>query len=615
MEINRNSSKEKSFNFFLPIAFILSIIPLIVRMAIVNVDETTAKLWGTATQTDLFSQQKAFFLMCFSILLVIISIIFFKKIFSKKDKVINYILISSCVFFIFTLFSAIFSKYREVSFGGIFDRAEGLITIACYLVLFIYSIYTFKTTNNYKYIITPIFILVSINAFLGIFQFIGQDLINTPLGKSIVLPSEYLNGKTQLNLSNGTSIYGTLFNSNYVGSFTAITLPLFFCLTIFEDDVMNKIMYFFGTIFSVWLLLGSNSRAGIIGVIFATIFGIVLFWKLIFQRWKGILISILCLLILAVGFNLISKGALLLKVTSLAEDISIVFKDTNNFDYKEHTPVRDIIHTDKDVEIILPNETLKISYENNDFVFKNSKNAIVPYTKAGKVYTTTDEAFKNISFGFGKFLKTSTTTDALLLQIDSQPFFMFRLNDKKLLHLVDLNSKEYIDLGNVETFGFKGKERIGSARGYIWSRSIPLLKQNVILGGGPDTFAFNFPQNDLIAKWYALGTPNMVVDKPHNLYLQMGLNSGLVALLAFISIMTIYLVDSFKLYAFKEYYEKPQIIGAVNTLAIVGYLFAGMFNDSVVSVAPIFWIVLGVGVALNYINRKASKKTITAPSK
>ena len=32
----------------------------------------------------------------------------------------------------------------------------------------------------------------------------------------------------------------------------------------------------------------------------------------------------------------------------------------------------------------------------------------------------------------------------------------------------------------VESFGFKGVERLGSNRGYIYSRSIPLLKKNII---------------------------------------------------------------------------------------------------------------------------------------
>ena len=36
-------------------------------------------------------------------------------------------------------------------------------------------------------------------------------------------------------------------------------------------------------------------------------------------------------------------------------------------------------------------------------------------------------------------------------------------------------------------------------------------------------------------------------------------------------------------------------------LAIIGYLGAGFFNDSVVPVAPIFWILLGTGIAVNYL--------------
>ena len=90
--------------------------------------------------------------MIFSIILIAIAVIFFKKIFEKKDKIVNSILIAGGIFLLFTLLSAIFSPYKQVSFWGMFDRAEGFITIACYMVLFIYSIYTFKTTNDYKYV-------------------------------------------------------------------------------------------------------------------------------------------------------------------------------------------------------------------------------------------------------------------------------------------------------------------------------------------------------------------------------------------------------------------------------------------------------------------------------
>lgn len=170
------------------------------------------------------------------------------------------------------------------------------------------------------------------------------------------------------------------------------------------------------------------------------------------------------------------------------------------------------------------------------------------------------------------------------------------------------NTSKDVDIEYPETFGFKGKEKLGSERGYIWSRSIPMIKNNLILGGGPDTFAFRFPQNDFIAKYYAYDTPYMTVDKPHNLYLQIALNDGCIALLAFLAIMIIYIVDSVKLYALKKYYDKSHIFGSVTCLGVVGYLFSGLFNDSVISVAPIFWIVLGVGIALNYMNRQQLNK-------
>ena len=66
-------------------------------------------------------------------------------------------------------------------------------------------------------------------------------------------------------------------------------------------------------------------------------------------------------------------------------------------------------------------------------------------------------------------------------------------------------------------------------------------------------------------------------------------------------------MDCFRLYALRREYRTEQAMGISVMLGIVGYLAAGMFNDSVVSVAPVFWILLGVGAALNTINRRADR--------
>lgn len=619
MDNLRNKPKEKSYNFFLPIAVILSIVPLIVRMTKVDVDENIANIWGGTTQIDLFSQKKAFLLMFFSIILIILSIVFFKKIFNKKDKVVNIILISTGVFFLFILLSSVFSKYQQVSFWGMFDRAEGFLTIACYIILFIYSIYTFKTTNNYKYIIVPILIIVSINAFLGLFQYIGQDLIKTPLGKLIVVPSEYLKTVGDLTPTiQQHTLYGTFINYNYMGSFVSIVLPILFCYTIFEDEISYKLLSFMGTLLSLWLLFGSSARSGLVGVFGATLFGLVIFKKPIIKHskihWKKLLIGFAALIIVIVGVNYASNGSILRRIPTLTSDISEIFKNTSDFDYTDHTPIKDIKYEGSNTEIVLPNnaDILKISYEKGNPVFKNSNDEIVPYALNGKVLTTNYEAFKNFTFAFGKLDKSSVMSDTLVLNINNQPMFFFKLNDAKTFQVIDSSTKKYINLQTPESFGFKGKEKLGSARGYIWSRAIPLLKNTVILGNGPDTFPFVFPQNELIAKYYALDTPNITVDKAHNLYLQMALNYGVIALLAFLVITIVYLVDSFKLYAFKENYnlDKTSMLGAITSLGVVGYLITGLFNDSVVSVAPVFWIVFGVGVALNFMNREALRKKL-----
>jgi hypothetical protein len=39
--------------------------------------------------------------------------------------------------------------------------------------------------------------------------------------------------------------------------------------------------------------------------------------------------------------------------------------------------------------------------------------------------------------------------------------------------------------------------------------------------------------------------------------------------------------------------------GAACFAAFCGYVSAALFNDSVVSVAPVFWLLLGLGIGIN----------------
>ena len=202
--------KEKSITLFFPIAVILTIVPLIVRMKKVAIDPAAVKLVGETSELDLFSQNKAFMLMIFCGILILLSVIFFKDLFKKRDKITLISIACMGIFFIFSLISALSSKYIQTTIWGYYDKAEGIITIGCYLILFIYSIYAFKSIGDYKYITYPLMIVVFINAFLGVFQYFGYDLIKTNLGQLIAIPSKYNIKASSLSLLyESHKLYGT----------------------------------------------------------------------------------------------------------------------------------------------------------------------------------------------------------------------------------------------------------------------------------------------------------------------------------------------------------------------------------------------------------------------
>lgn len=615
MENFKKFCKEKSITFFFPISVILTIVPLIVRMRQSDPGQDTLELYGSSATSDLFTQNKQIALIFFSAITLIIAIVCFKKFYEKKDKLINAIIICALIFLGFTFLSALFSKYRHIAFWGIYDRSEGFITTACYILLFIYSIYTFKNTNQFKFILVPILILVYINGFLGLFQYFGYDLIKTSLGGLIAIPHSYGIDPSKLTLAYDSGrIYGTLYHYNYVGSFTALVLPILFGASVIEDDVILKLLSMLGSLVGLWLLFGSTSRAGLIGFTAIIIFACIFFGKLLLKKKKVILIIVACLAVFTVGLNFATKGKIFNRIPSLVSDAVSLFKSNSDFDYKNYIPIQNLQTVDGNIVITVPNDTLTISYQNDDYVFTNSKNESVNYTPSfnSKIkaydYTTDNNNFSNISFRSGK-VKSKSKNDGLMLILNgTSNEFMFIVNDDNSMNLINPKTLEEYELESPEVIGFKGKEKLASSRGYIWGRSIPLLKNTLILGTGPDTFSFYFPQNDKLGILYAYGTTNMIISKAHNLFLQLGINNGVIALLGFLGVIILYLIDSFKLYALKNKYSEKQILGAILCLSIIGYLFTGLFNDSVICVAPIFWIILGVGLAVNFINKKEQKQ-------
>jgi putative inorganic carbon (HCO3(-)) transporter len=119
-------------------------------------------------------------------------------------------------------------------------------------------------------------------------------------------------------------------------------------------------------------------------------------------------------------------------------------------------------------------------------------------------------------------------------------------------------------------------------RTYIYTTGIKLLLKNPLLGSGPDTFDKVFPQQ----KGFRL------LDKAHSEYIQIGVTTGLPSLIIYL--LFIYNLLKININALKQ----RNLYQIATFFGIIAYLIQAIFSISVVSVAPVFWGLMGLNLAI-----------------
>ena len=152
---------------------------------------------------------------------------------------------------------------------------------------------------------------------------------------------------------------------------------------------------------------------------------------------------------------------------------------------------------------------------------------------------------------------------------------------------------------DVNSVDFHGLEYLGSARGYIWSRTLPLLGEYFFIGSGPDTFAEVFPQEDYAGKIVYSDRPDMVIEKAHNDYLTKWVQTGGISAICLIIFYILFLLQGRKLFTEKEYTMQYRL-GCGCYIACISYMFTSLFNDSTLQTAPLFWVLCGVALSSIY---------------
>lgn len=581
------------------IIFVIAALPLILYLKIEPINNDFVKYFFHAgVALDFFSYYK---MICLVAAAVMGLVFFLAYTFQSKQKILKtYVYIPMCAYCILAILSTLFSNYNDISLVGFLGRHEGLPVLLSYMAVCFLAINMAGGEQQIKTVFYALIISSALIGTIGLLQLCNVDILQSVFLENSAAAALY---KIKNIYPPGT-LYATLGHGNYVGSYMAMLFPISLVLLIgLHNNYARPGALALSCLLFV-TLLGCRSRAGITGSIVGLAVISVTYRHAIIRKWKSVLAGALLMLVIFFILNSALPGKITAQLKYLVKEIQSAASTK-----ALNTDLKDVQIHGATAVVSFSTQKLLISCADNQLFFKDTEGAYLVLVNEGAAKTFIDTRYKDFTVGFEQLNNTRLIKLVKKEHGWQKPLkFYLAITDSgfKLLN----HREAVVDVKTPAKWGFGGMEALGSSRGYIWSRALPLVKNALLLGYGPDTFAMIFPQDDYIGKLISYSTLNMFVDKPHNMFVQVALNSGVLSLLCILLIFSMYILSSMGIYFRYTGSTSCFSFGLAIFAAVTGYLVTGFFNDSVVSVAPVFWILLGIGIRINHILQYGESRTI-----
>lgn len=480
------------------------------------------------------------------------------------------------IYAVFIILSTVFAHNTQLALEGMPGQYENMWTLLAYLIVCVFGYWYFKNATSHT-AITYAFLGGSlVMGLLCLLQFLGAD--------PYVAMFASKNAKVAVK-----GVYGGFFNPNYLGSYVNLILPLLIALlVVFRKKKPIFVLLCVTIALTVLGLLGSKTTGGLIGVAIVLSFT-VLFLLFKKKQWSGKAFCITFLTIAAIFIfgicmflNRATRSSIL-----LYERLEAIYTNEDNLEIQRNGEAfyLQAHHSDGSFYLTCTDRAghdIPVTIRDNTFYFSDERLvhfSVKPFALAEKDNLVAFE----LRYGDYIFYFTNDYTD------DASYYYI-----TPALGFVK-TTPENTSLGVF----FSKTPKFMSGRGYIWSQSIPMLADTLLIGYGPDSFAEYFPNHDFVAALRG-GFTNTFISKPHNMYLQIALQTGIPSLLAFLAFYLIYFAKSVKLYLNVNLAKHGgALTGFGIFLGTFGYLVVGLINDSSLTVAPFFWLLMGIGYALN----------------
>ena len=586
------TQKKKSSNkVFIPIILLMGIIPLIVHTYSYNSNLSQFNWFpsGADSQTDFFFGWKMITIIVVGI--VMAGILFYQ--YFKKKQGLRFENAFYFLFFyaMFVAMSALFSSYKYWVVRGSYELFEPVWVVFVYILLCYYTYHFVQQEQQVKFILCGAGIGMAVVTLIGVFQYFGMDFFKTGFGKHLITNPSWWDNLDSLsfNMLEGTS-YTTLYNPNFLSFYFGMLIPLLVCVFIAAKKAWQRVLIIVAEVLCLICLKGSRSDTGWMALVVG---GVILALVLLSRKKKAFCVALAIMLI----------GGVAAVAVGSKTDVGIQIKNTivGTFRIDDRYAVRDIDTGTDSVMLNVLGNKIYVSYTTDESgvivpncTDENGQTLELAMTDAdNQIYVINDERFAGgsiqpILLGDDNIPAISVTYDGIAWDfVETQEAGYCYLNKSgKLVKWEQIKNAKLLN------------EDAMSYRGHMWNVTIPLLGKHVLIGSGANTYMFEYPQDDYLGQAYIYGFNSYEV-KAHCWYLQQWVESGLIGTLALLIFMAWYAVQSIRIYRRVDLHESLSWIGFGLFAAVLVYLIAGIANDSNVCTAPVFWGMLGLGMATN----------------
>ena len=588
-QLNKNT--KMSNKVFFPIIVLMGFVPMIVHTYLYNSNLSQFDWFpnGSDSQTDLFFGWKMITIIVVGIVMAgILCYQYFKKKQGLRFENAFYFLF---FYAMFVAMSALFSSYKYWVVRGSYELFEPVWVVFVYILLCYYTYHFVQEEQQVKFILCGAGIGMAVVTLIGVFQYFGMDFFKTGFGKHLITNPSWWDNLDSLsfNMLEGTS-YTTLYNPNFLSFYFGMLIPLLVCVFIAAKKAWQRVLIIVAEVLCLICLKGSRSDTGWMALVVG---GVILALVLLSRKKKAFCVALAIMLI----------GGVAEVAVGSKTDVGIQIKNTivGTFRIDDRYAVRDIDTGTDSVMLNVRGNKMYVSYTTDESgvivpncTDENGQTLELAMTDAdNQIYVINDERFADgsiqpILLGDDNIPAISVTYDGIAWDfVETQEAGYCYLN--KAGKLVKWEQIKNAKLLNEDAMSY---------RGHMWNVTIPLLGKHVLIGSGANTYMFEYPQDDYLGQAYIYGFNSYEV-KAHCWYLQQWVESGLIGTLALLIFMAWYAVQSIRIYRRVDLHESLSWIGFGLFAAVLVYLIAGIANDSNVCTAPVFWGMLGLGMATN----------------